>query len=81
MLKQKIYQFIFAVLRQINHLIFPVHACRFSPTCSHYAEECFQMFSMPKALFLSIKRVLRCHPWHDGGLDPVPGKLRRKPQK
>jgi len=72
MIKKKFYQVLFAVLRQINHLIFPLHACRFSPTCSHYIEECFQKLSFHRALFLSIGRVLRCHPWREGGFDPVP---------
>lgn len=74
MFKKKLYQILFAVLRQINHLIFPLHACRFSPTCSHYTEECFQTLPIHRALFLSIKRVLRCHPWREGGFDPVPKK-------
>jgi len=45
--------------------------CRFHPTCSQYAIECFQIFPLHKALFLSIKRVLKCHPFHPGGDDPV----------
>jgi putative membrane protein insertion efficiency factor len=79
--KQKLYQLIFIVLRKINYLLFPIPACRFTPTCSRYAEECFQKFGIATALFLSIKRVLRCHPWHEGGLDPVPEKLQKRQKK
>lgn len=47
-------------------------ACRFEPTCSVYARECFERQSFVRALFLSVRRVLRCHPFHPGGYDPVP---------
>lgn len=45
--------------------------CRFQPTCSEYAKECFTRFSLPRALWYSTKRLLRCHPFHPGGFDPV----------
>lgn len=47
-------------------------ACRFHPTCSAYALECFQRHGAPKALRLTLARLLRCHPFHKGGFDPVP---------
>ncbi|MCZ6636296.1 MAG: membrane protein insertion efficiency factor YidD [bacterium] len=46
--------------------------CRYQPTCSHYALESFQAHPFPKALYLSIRRILRCHPFSKGGYDPVP---------
>lgn len=46
--------------------------CRFTPTCSEYAIEALQRHGLIKGLWLSIQRLLRCHPWHAGGLDPVP---------
>ncbi len=46
--------------------------CRFEPTCSEYAKRAFQTKSVPKALALSFKRVLRCQPFSLGGWDPVP---------
>lgn len=46
--------------------------CRFDPTCSRYAMECFEKFSFFKALWYSIKRLLSCHPWGKFGEDPVP---------
>lgn len=47
-------------------------ACRFEPTCSVYARECFERQGFVRALFLSVRRVLRCHPFHPGGYDPAP---------
>ncbi len=46
--------------------------CRFTPTCSQYAIEALQTHGSVKGLLLSLKRVLRCHPWHAGGHDPIP---------
>ncbi len=46
--------------------------CRFSPTCSHYAVEAITKYGAIKGLYLSIKRILKCHPFHKGGYDPVP---------
>jgi putative membrane protein insertion efficiency factor len=45
--------------------------CRFTPTCSHYAIESIQLHGAFKGFLLATKRILRCHPWHDGGHDPV----------
>ena len=46
--------------------------CRFVPTCSQYGLECFQKFNFFKALFLTLKRILKCNPLFKGGYDPVP---------
>ena len=48
--------------------------CRFDPTCSHYAYSAISEYGFFKGLNLSIKRIGKCHPWHKGGLDPVPKK-------
>lgn len=46
--------------------------CRFYPSCSNYALEALQVHGAAKGSLLTVKRVGRCHPWHDGGYDPVP---------
>ena len=46
--------------------------CIYTPTCSEYAIQALKKYGFFKGLFLSIKRVLRCHPFHKGGYDPVP---------
>lgn len=45
--------------------------CRFYPTCSHYAEEAIGLYGLTKGSYLTVRRLLKCHPWHPGGLDPV----------
>ena len=46
--------------------------CRFMPTCSEYAIEALRKYGVIKGLYLSVKRILKCHPFHKGGYDPVP---------
>lgn len=48
--------------------------CRFHPTCSSYALTAIERFGAMRGLYLTVRRLLRCHPWHHGGLDPVPEK-------
>ncbi|MFW7382043.1 MAG: membrane protein insertion efficiency factor YidD [Oligoflexus sp.] len=43
--------------------------CRFYPSCSHYAIQCLQKHRIHFALYKTAKRLLRCHPWHPGGVD------------
>ncbi len=43
--------------------------CRFYPTCSHYALEALDKHGVFKGLFLILKRLIKCHPWHPGGVD------------
>lgn len=46
--------------------------CRFTPTCSQYAIEAFNKYGPIKGFYLTVKRILRCHPWGSHGHDPVP---------
>ena len=46
--------------------------CRFHPSCSDYALEALRRHGATRGAWLSARRVLRCNPWHPGGLDPVP---------
>jgi hypothetical protein len=46
--------------------------CRFYPSCSHYSREALTKFGAGQGLWLTVKRVVRCGPWHPGGFDPVP---------
>ena len=47
-------------------------SCRYIPTCSEYAMVAVEKYGAAKGSFLAIKRILRCHPFHKGGYDPVP---------
>ena len=52
--------------------------CRFQPTCSNYAVEAISEYGVLKGTWLGTKRILKCHPFHAGGYDPVPPKKDHK---
>ncbi|MCK5034547.1 MAG: membrane protein insertion efficiency factor YidD [Candidatus Sabulitectum sp.] len=47
-------------------------SCIYTPTCSVYAEEALRKHGALRGIVMATKRILRCHPWHSGGYDPVP---------
>ncbi len=58
------------IYQSISRLYSP--RCRFIPTCSQYAVDALQKYGMIKGVWLSVRRILRCHPFSVGGYDPVP---------
>ena len=67
-------KFFCTLIRIYQICIAPLHGpcCRFTPTCSAYSLEAIKKYGPFKGLILSIKRILKCNPFHDGGYDPVP---------
>jgi len=59
-----------AYQKTVSKLLPP--ACRFTPTCSEYAAQAIERYGSARGSALAAKRLLRCHPWHPGGYDPVP---------
>ncbi|EGL83537.1 UPF0161 protein yidD [Caldalkalibacillus thermarum TA2.A1] len=65
---------ILALIRFYQKWISPLRppSCRFVPTCSHYAYQAFQKYGLFKGSYLVLKRMMKCHPFHRGGYDPLP---------
>jgi len=63
-----------ALIRGYQYLLRPLLGanCRFAPSCSDYAAEAVTKRGALKGTLLAVRRVLRCHPYHPGGYDPVP---------
>jgi putative membrane protein insertion efficiency factor len=69
------------VVKGYQHLISPWLGprCRFHPTCSNYCIEALRQHGMVRGLWLGLKRLGKCHPFHPGGFDPVPDGNRSDP--
>jgi putative membrane protein insertion efficiency factor len=67
-----------AVISAYRVLLSPLlgASCRFYPTCSTYAIEAIETHGAARGTWLAVKRILKCHPWHPGGVDPVPPSKR-----
>jgi putative membrane protein insertion efficiency factor len=65
---------VLALLRGYKRWLSPMlpPACRFEPTCSVYMAQAVERFGAPRGLWLGLRRLSRCHPYHAGGFDPVP---------
>nr|WP_188350513.1 membrane protein insertion efficiency factor YidD [Mammaliicoccus stepanovicii] len=72
MMKKLFIKFIRLYQRYISPLTPPT--CRFEPTCSNYAVEAISEYGAIKGTGMGIIRILKCHPFHPGGFDPVPPK-------
>ena len=64
-----------AVIRAYQLTLRPVvpPACRFAPSCSEYAHDAIGAHGAWRGGVMAVRRIARCHPWHAGGYDPVPG--------
>ncbi|MGR9043721.1 MAG: membrane protein insertion efficiency factor YidD [Gammaproteobacteria bacterium] len=69
-----------AIIKFYKYFISPLlgNHCRFYPSCSSYALEALHVHGAAKGSYLTLRRLLRCHPLHEGGLDPVPDKFGKK---
>ncbi|TAE29285.1 MAG: membrane protein insertion efficiency factor YidD [Candidatus Kapaibacterium sp.] len=65
------------ILRAYQLVLSPMlpAACRFYPTCSEYAMQAVEKHGAMRGSWLAAQRIGRCHPWHAGGIDPVPESL------
>ncbi|ATH92878.1 hypothetical protein ACH95_20895 [Bacillus glycinifermentans] len=67
------------IIRTYQKWISPIlpPSCRFYPTCSNYGLEAIEKHGALKGGWLTVKRILKCHPFHPGGVDPVPEKKQK----
>lgn len=66
---KKIFIKLIEIYQKISSLTPPV--CRFTPTCSEYMKQAIQKYGIFKGVWLGLKRVVKCHPFNEGGYDPL----------
>ncbi|TAN64876.1 MAG: membrane protein insertion efficiency factor YidD [Methylobacter sp.] len=69
-----------AIIKFYKYFISPLlgDRCRFYPSCSSYSLEALQLHGAIIGSYLTLRRLLKCHPFHEGGIDPVPEKFGNK---
>ncbi len=73
---EKMRKFFILLISVYRSLVSPFlgNNCRFHPSCSCYAQQAIQNHGVFSGSWLTVRRLSRCHPWHEGGFDPVPEK-------
>ena len=68
------------LIKLYKYLLSPLigHSCRYLPTCSEYSIEALETYWFIKGTYISLKRILSCHPWGSGGYDPLKKEMKVK---